>query len=393
MNNHINLVVKDTDYRHGDGQLKLSGITTTNWLSHFDFFVPQFLSNGDTDDCWDFGATKNVDAFMDALIADNLLPASVVSQLTTWGFMDTGTDGKPHFHSSERFAGVLSGLGTNGGNVSTAYDIFRKYGVVPFTLLPVTATMTLDEYFAPIPQNIIDIGAQFLALMGGKNFLQYQWINDGGTTNVPKMAACQSAGPYSLGIPVNDAGWNQVHPTIATGAPVHVVSGGSVDLPTLSVNISDNYAPFLKVLDRGYQISYVLQIVVQYIPPPPPPPPPAPTLPTNPTIPQVQNWLTKLLIWLNIIKAENLTSNMKLKVYSLSPVEQSFLDIAIKAGVFLGLLVLNYVSSLLSGGTIQLPYAAVSLPVLTLIVSQLDSKFVAWSQEFDVPLPPAAPTA
>lgn len=263
MNQHIKTDVRPTDYKAGDGQLKLTGITTQNWLSHFDFFVPQFLENGDTDQCWSFGGTKNLDAFMDALIADNLLPASVVSQITAWGFMDTGTDGKPHFHSSERFAGVLSGLKESGGNLYTPYDIFRKYGVVPFTLLPVTASMTLDEYFAPIPQNLLDIGTQFLALMGGKNFCQYQWVVQNAPTNIPKMAEALPNGPLGLGIPVNDAGWNQPIPTVATGTPVHVVSCYAIQGENLLV--SDNYDPYLKTLSEGYEISYVLQAIVQYL--------------------------------------------------------------------------------------------------------------------------------
>ena len=275
----MKIEVKPTDYRFGDGQLKLTGVTTTNWLNHFDFFVRQKVSDGDTSDCWCFGGTKNLDAFMDALIAEGLLPQSVVDEITSMGFMDTGIDNQLHFHSSERFAGVLSGLGTNGGNLNTAAQIFRQYGCVPFKLLPVTPDMTLAEYFAPIQQNIKDIGAKFLALMGGKDFCQYQWVNDGGATNIPKMAQAIAKAPFVMGVPVN-AGWNQVHPTIATGAPAHVVSGYAVN-PDSSVSISDNYAPFLKVLDKGYQISYVAQMIIQYIAPQPIPVIPIAPMPSN----------------------------------------------------------------------------------------------------------------
>lgn len=292
MKKPLNIVVRPEDYRYGDGHIKekLTGLTTANWGSHFEFQVWQLLANGDSDDCWDFGGIKGVDAFMDALIANNVLPPAVVQQITDWGFMDTGIDGKPHFHSSPRYPGIMTGIGQNGAQANTELDFAKKNGLVPFTMLPVTQDMTVAEYFdkTAVTGAMISIAQDFLALMGGKNFILYQWIVDGGPTNVTKMAAAQSAGPYSLGIATND-GWNQVHPEIATGAPNHVVSGYAVDLPTLSVNISDNYAPFLKVLDRGYQISYVLQIIVQYIPPPPLPP--APTQPVNPALPvSVSAW-------------------------------------------------------------------------------------------------------
>ena len=239
---------------------------------------------------------------MDALILDGLLPAAVVQQITDWGFMDTGMDGKQHFHSSERFAAILSCFGQNGGNLNSAYDIIRKYGCVPFKFLPVTPNMTIADYFSPVPPHLLDIGKEFLALMGGKDFCQYQWLNDGGTTDIPAMSVAIADGPLLLGIPVN-TGWNQVHPTVATGTPEHVVSCYSVPVP--SADISDNYNPYLKVLDPGYQISYVIQLIVQYIPPPIPPTPPAPSFPSNPTPAQKAqwyDWLTKLAQWLGLIE-------------------------------------------------------------------------------------------
>ena len=78
---------------------------------------------------------------------------------------------------------------------------------------------------------------------------------------------------------------------------------------------------------------------------------------------------------------------MKLKAFDYSALGQSLLDIAIKGGVFVALLLLNYVSAGLSGGTWQLPYPAVTLPVLTILVSQLDSYFVAWAEKDNVPVP------
>ncbi len=293
----LNIVIKDSDYRWGDGQLQkgLTGLTINNWISHLDFFVPQLIRDGDTEDCWDFGATKHHDAFMDALISNGLIPQSVLDWFTSVGFFDTGIDGKLHFHSSERWAGVLSGDARNGGWPAQGYDIFRTQGVVPFTKLPVTAEMTLAEYFDPtaITQELKDIGLKFLELMGGKNYCQYQWVVDGGQTNIPRMAQAIVNSPLDLGIPVN-SGWNQVHPSIATGQPVHVVTGYAVE--GTSVLISDNYSPYLKVLDNGYQISYVMQMILQYIPPPP-----APQAPTQPTVQNTVSWLTMLSNWLSLI--------------------------------------------------------------------------------------------
>ena len=320
MNKPLNIVIRDTDYRYNDGHIpfKLRGLTTTNWGSHFEFQVWQTVAAGqDSDDCWDFGGIKNVDAFMDVLISQQILPLAVIQQITDWGFMDVGIDGNKHFHSSPRYPGILTGIGQNGGGVTTELDFSKANGLVPFTMLPVNQNMTIAEYFDPtsITQEMKDIAMQLRTLMGGKDFILYQWINDGGPTDIPKMAAAQSAGPYSLGIATND-GWNQVHPTIATGNPNHVVSGYAVDLPNLAVPISDNYAPFLKVLDRGYQISYVLQIIVQYIPPPP-----APTLPTNiaPTQANVNILIMLVSLYQKLLALLSPTERAKLQGASRSP--------------------------------------------------------------------------
>ena len=80
----------------------------------------------------------------------------------------------------------------------------------------------------------------------------------------------------------------------------------------------------------------------------------------------------------------------KLKAYDFGPIKLALLDVAIKAGVFAVLLILNLISAALSNGSIQLPYPAVLLPLLTLLVSQLDAKFVDYAQTYDVPLPPPA---
>ena len=76
-----------------------------------------------------------------------------------------------------------------------------------------------------------------------------------------------------------------------------------------------------------------------------------------------------------------------IKAYNLSSFKQALLDIAIKAGVFLVLLVLDFVSAGLTNGKFQIPDPVVMLPILTLLVSQLDSYFVAYAKKENIPVP------
>ncbi len=169
----LKVIKRDSDFLVGDGQLKLTGATAENWLAHLDFFEKQRVSDGDTNDCWAYWAQEALDAQMDALISERKIPPFVVDWFDSAGFMDgSSLDGNPHFHTSPVFPSVLSGAGTGGAYLYTALDIFRKKGCIPWKLLPVSPSMTLAEYFAPIPQNLLDIGKQFLSIMGGCQFCQ-----------------------------------------------------------------------------------------------------------------------------------------------------------------------------------------------------------------------------
>ena len=73
----------------------------------------------------------------------------------------------------------------------------------------------------------------------------------------------------------------------------------------------------------------------------------------------------------------------------LSAFKLALLDIAIKVGVFAALLVLNFITSALTNGSVQLPYTPITLPALTLVISQLDSYFVDYAKKENVPVPTA----
>lgn len=70
---------------------------------------------------------------------------------------------------------------------------------------------------------------------------------------------------------------------------------------------------------------------------------------------------------------------MKIPAYNFSALGQSLLDILIKVGVAAVIALVNAVIAALTNGAIQLPYEAVTLPIATLLLSQLDSYLVNWS--------------
>jgi hypothetical protein len=83
---------------------------------------------------------------------------------------------------------------------------------------------------------------------------------------------------------------------------------------------------------------------------------------------------------------------------SLTAFEQSLLDIGIKVGVFAALLILSDLGNVLSSGAFVLPYPTISLPLATLVISQLDSLVINYASKNDIPTsndtipPPATPS-
>jgi len=77
----------------------------------------------------------------------------------------------------------------------------------------------------------------------------------------------------------------------------------------------------------------------------------------------------------------------KLPAYNFSALGQSLLDIGVKVLVGAVLLLLDYVTTALSNGSITLPDPAITLPVLTLVISQLDSYVIDYTKKQDIPVP------
>ena len=269
-------------------------VPSGNWKLYLDFFERQMFSF-DVDGCTLFSAQESMDAQIEFLIQTGQISAQTIKFFTDLGFMDSvnSRDSLPHFHSSPRYLQCLTGNGYNGNPLQAPWDTARKYGIVPWLLYPFNSLMTQDEYIATPPQNVLDVGAKFLAGIGGKDSFQYQWVYPIGSGNIDAMKRALMQSPLCLGVPVG-SGWNQDIPPIPDNTrPAHSVQSYLVDSMT---DIQDHYAPEFKQLIFGYPIPQCLQGVIQVSPPPLPP-----VLPTNPTVKQESAWLTALKAWLHSI--------------------------------------------------------------------------------------------
>lgn len=290
----IKIVQRDTDYVKGVSSPILFASIAEDWSEHLKFFERQKIG-WETNGCVLFTAQESFDSQMDALWPT--FSPELQKQITNLGFLDTGIDGNLHFHSSPRFLQVLTGNGFNGNSLQDAWDVMRKYGVLPWRDLPYDETIPQSEYLSPIPQTMLDKAQKFLFLIGGKSSIQYHFVNQG-TEDIPAMKSALPQAPLCIGIAVNISCWNQVVPCIASGNPGHSIMEYGFDTSNDALTL-DHYNPFEKVIKVGYPILYALQGIVH--PMTNVPIPPLPPLPANPTIPQELSWLDRAAEWLNLI--------------------------------------------------------------------------------------------
>lgn len=261
-----NLVIKPraSDYVLGSNSpLMLKSVSDGDWTTHQCFDELQRNPLFDDDGCAPYYANKNLDVWMDFLMPS--LPASVTSQLQP--FMQLGRDGLGHFHSSPWFTENLTGNGQNGNSLPECMDVIRKYGAIPYSEFNFTDTTTPAEYFVAPTAEQLGIGVQFLSLMGGKNFLQYHWIANDSPKNLTQMESAIMQSPLGVGIAVAES-WNQETPApdpLASTPPQHALLVTKIPAP--NTQVSDNYLPYVKFLDEGYPINYILQAIVSYIVP------------------------------------------------------------------------------------------------------------------------------
>jgi len=265
---HRCLILKPraTDYVKGvDSPIAFKAVVE-NWEPHFGFFERQLIGF-ETNGCVLFSTQEDFDAQIDALIADGTVPATMLTQFESMGYMDTNSrDGTSHFHSSPRFLQIQTGNGYNGNAVQDGWDTIRTYGVLPWSDLPFDATIPEETYLTGVTPEMLAKAAQFLALIGGKNTVQYHWLNDGPPKNIPQILGSLPQAPLCTGVFLLDTTWNQVTPgNPPNDPPCHCVTTYAVNGE--DSNILDHYPPFEKVLGAGYPMNYNFQGVVQIIAP------------------------------------------------------------------------------------------------------------------------------
>lgn len=236
------------DYLLGtSNQIQLARVVK-DWSIYLPIFESQRNTVTDFLDCVTFSAGHCIEMQLNYLMATNQLSDEALNFFHNNNYIVDGV-----FHISKRFNAKMNGTDISKGQyLNIAGDRFRSDGFIPDSMWSETPEMTWDQYYASIPQNLIDLGKKALWFIS----IQYQAVpSEDVTTSLP-------ATPIQCATEVC-AGWD-------SGQKVQKCSGQPIQHATViyaqdgSMNWKDldQYPPYIQVLAAEYELPLNQQYIV-----------------------------------------------------------------------------------------------------------------------------------
>lgn len=196
-------------------------------------------------DCVTFSGGHSIEMQLNYLMATNQLSDEALTFFHNNNYIVNGV-----FRISKRFSAKMNGTDlTKGQYLNVAAESFRVNGFIPDSMWSMTPGMTWEEYYKPIPQNLIDLGKKALWYIS----IQYQW------TTKDTLVKDLIATPIQCATEVC-AGWDsgQVVP-MCSGQPLaHATIIYGQD-GSLNWKDFDQYSPFTQLLSNAYELPLNMQ--------------------------------------------------------------------------------------------------------------------------------------
>jgi len=246
---------KETDYIAGAGWVTPLNHPTGNWSNSLPSGERQGGVYFDSMACVSFSAVNVIETQLNWMLSTNQLPSATVKAMQELGYIK---DGVVNF--SDRFVAKVSGTTRSGNYINAVWEAIRKNGLIPesdwsFDPSQRTPVFDWDNYYAPIPQALLDKGKKFLDLFDVK----YEWLVAGGSATPKQFKEWLKGGPIQIASSTCP-GWNEgtvaaCDRAINHATMVYNVSDGGI-------MIFDQYSPFQKTLANDYRIPYAMRGVV-----------------------------------------------------------------------------------------------------------------------------------
>ena len=207
-----------------------------DWDPYLPIAEVQSNSNFDTWACVSSSATNILEVQFNYLYDKGLLLVDDLRWLSKRGYI---IDGK--FNFSEIYIAKLSNTRIGEGNtLDIVSETIQKYGLIPESKLPFRKDMTVEEYYAEIQQDLLDLGKEFLERFD----IKHEWVEK------PMFEEALKYSPIQVCVDawhLNSDGLYYFVDKIN-----HAVCRKKIDIK----QIFDTYEPFEKGLTKDYQYNY-----------------------------------------------------------------------------------------------------------------------------------------
>ena len=247
---------RETDFIAGS----LSGISTHNhptgdWFNSLPSDERQSGVYFDSMACISFSAINVIETQLNWMVATGQIPSATLKAMQDLGYFKDGV-----VNLSDRYLAKVSGTTTKGNYLVTVWDSIRDYGLIPesdWTFDPGQRTPAFDwdDYYAPIPQALLDKGKKFLDLFEVK----YEWLLAGGQVTPKFMKEWLKGGPIQIAS-ATCPGWSTGTVPACSLAVNHATMIYGVD--DTGYKLFDHYAPFQKTLANDYKIPFAMRGIV-----------------------------------------------------------------------------------------------------------------------------------
>ena len=246
---------RETDFIAGSSSITPLNHPTGNWFNSLPSDERQSGVYFDSMGCASQSANNPVETQLNWMAQTNQIPPATLKEMQDLGYFK---DGSVNF--SDRFLAKVSGTTRVGNYLVAVWDAIRKYGLIPesdWTFDPNQRTPVFDwdDYYAPIPQALLDKGKKFLDLFDVK----YEWLVAGGSATPKQFKEWLKGGPIQIAS-ATCPGWSTGNVSACSLAINHATMLYAVD--DTGYKIFDHYSPFTKTLALDYKIPYAMRAVV-----------------------------------------------------------------------------------------------------------------------------------
>lgn len=246
---------RETDFIAGASSVVPLNHPTGDWFNSLPSNERQSGVYFDSMACVSYSAINVIETQINWMVQTNQIPPATLKAMQDLGYFK---DGVVNF--SDRFLSKVSGTTTKGNYLVVVWDAIRDYGLIPesdWTFNPAQRTPAFDwdDYYAPIPQALLDKGKKFLDLFE----VSYEWLLAGGQVTPKFMKEWLKGGPIQIAS-ATCPGWSTGNVPACSLATNHATMIYGVD--DTGYKLFDHYSPFQKTLALDYKIPYAMRGIV-----------------------------------------------------------------------------------------------------------------------------------